>query len=514
MIPGFKFMRIAALLVALSVESAMAQAREDALRLETGASLSWSLADYEVTPALGIAIPATISWEKTGLDLPVKIDLSTNYAAYIEQWELSLYRESDTQRRHPIRQWRRPAAAFDAGVVWKGEVEAGPPLRPGETIVALLRVRDIAGNIDEAQPQTMLVSRYLMPAQRKEYMAETRARRASVAAGNPPVIQTIPVKGQLLDVWVSGEDGDQPLHLSGLAMDDIGGGGWHLAQVLPAGSYALNVQTGKPILNGLRLARIGRFSVEIPKNDHQLMAVKGTETITRKTLFENLPGLKRDGEISGRDAVRLTLWDAQDPAGRYALARANPDIPAGLYRDNLNRSILKLRPASRTIPWGGKQEPREPSNPVKMRARYPVGSSASLILPHTDVAKDRFFVSVRASSASALYLNEGEHFEAEPLQGKVLLTGFGKQVVQQYQSANEGAAVIEVAYMVRPSLAGMPTWRANDGIAEFNDNGASQLRLYDHNFARRQARSGAAKKPGAEEALSDWFQRTFAWLWS
>ena len=507
MIPGLKFLHLAALLVTLPVGAAMAEAREGTLSLETGASLSWSLADYKAAPALGIALPATIAWEKTGLDLPVKIDLSTNYAAFIEQWELSLYRESDTKRRHPIRQWRRPAAAFDAGVVWNGEVEAGPPLRPGETIVALLRVRDIAGNIDEAQPQTMLVSRYLMPAQRKEYSAETRARRASVAAGNPPAIQTIPVQGQLLDVWVSGASDDQPLHLSGLAMDDIGAGGWHLAQLLPAGDYALKVQTERPLLEGVRLVSVGRFDVEVPKSEDQLATVKGTGEIERKAPSETVPGLKRDGEISGRDAVRLSLWDTKDPAGRYALAAANPDLPANLYRDDRNRSVVKIRPYPRTIPWGGKQDPREPSKPVKMRARYPTDNSPRLTLPHTDIANERVFVSLRLPSVPPTYLNEGMHFEVDPLQGKVFLTDIGREFIQKYQSVNEGAAAIEIAYMVRPSLAGMATWRAKDGIAVFNDNGASQGQLNDQNVASEQPRADSDKQ-------SSWFERTFAWLWS
>jgi len=191
--------------------------------------------------------------------------------------------------------WRRPAAAFDAGVVWEGDVETGPPLRPGETIVALLRVRDVAGNIDEAQPQTMLVSRYLMPAQKRKYKKITQSRRASVAAGDPPAKQTIPVSGHMLDVWVDGGEDTTTMHLAGLAMDNAGQAAWRLSQILPAGSYGLKAQTERPIIGGVRLVSVGRFDVTVPLGEGLLATVKGTGALCDSprrpgTASRSLPG--------------------------------------------------------------------------------------------------------------------------------------------------------------------------------------------------------------------------------
>ena len=504
---GTRILRFAALLLALFAGAVQAAPQGGNVRLESGASLSWSLSDYTATPALGIAIPATISWTRAGLDLPIKIDLSTNYAAYIERWELSLYRESDSKRKHPIRQWRRPAAAFDAGVVWDGEVEAGPPLRPGETIVALLRVRDVAGNIDEAQPQTMLVSRYLMPAQKRKYAKITNARRVSVAAGDPPAKQTIPVSGHMLEVWVDGDPADPPMHLAGLAMDDVGSGDWHLLQILPPGSYSLKAQTERPILGGVRLVSVGRFDVSVPVSGDLLATVKGTGNIERGTLAENIAGLKRDGKISGRDAVRLTLWSPEDASGRYALALADPDRPAGLYRDNRNRSIVKLPAVQREIPWGGRQDPRAPSKPVKMRAQYPVSDKPGLYLPHTDISTEKFFISLRAPSAPPTYLLVDKHFEMEPLQGRVLFTEAGKTLIDRYQSAAGGNANLDVAYLVRPSLAGMVTQRPEGERFTFSDNGKSQARYYGGDISDMTTgkQVAQANQPG-------WFRRNLGWL--
>ena len=500
-------LRFAAFLLVFLAGSAQAVPQQGEVRLESGASLTWSLSDYTATPALGIALPATIGWSAAGLDLPIKIDLSTNYAAYIERWELSLYRESDSNRRHPIRQWRRPAAAFDAGVVWKGEVEAGPPLRPGEIIVALLRVRDVAGNIDEAQPQTMLVSRYLMPAQQRKYAKITSARRNSVAAGDPPAKQTIPVRGHMLDVWIDGATEPTSMHLAGLAMDDTGAGGWHLSQILPAGSYTLKAQTERPILGGVRLVSVGRFDVTVPTGEGLLATVKGTGDLARDTLATEVAGLKRDGLISGRDAVRLTLWSSEDALGRYAIARANPKKTAGLYRDKRNRSIVKLPPLAREIPWGGKQDPRTPSKPVKMRAHYPVSEQSTLILPHTDVSADKFFVSLRAPNAPPTYLLADQHFELEPLQGQVLFTQAGQKMIEQYQAAADGEATLDVAYLVRPSIAGMVTHRPEGERFVFSDNGASTAQLYGRGLPDE-----AQSVESADASGMGWFKQTFGWL--
>ena len=497
-----------ALLIA-SMGAVGAAPQNGGLKLETGAMLSWSLSDYTPTPALGIAIPATVSWTSSGMSLPVEIDLSTNYAAYIEQWELSLYRESDSKRRHPIRQWRRPAAEFDAGVSWDGTVENGPPLRPGETIVALLRVRDVAGNIDEAQPQTMLISRYLMAAQKRKYARITAERRGSVAAGDSPAKQTIPVTGHTLDVWVDGEPDTPPMHLSGLAMDSTGPGDWHLSQILPGGAYGLKAQTERPIIGGARLVSVGRFEVLVPSGSDTLAAVKGTGNIDRQPLSYDVAGLSRDGLISGSQAVRLTLWSREDATGRYALAMADPGQSAGLYRDERNRSIVRFPAARREIPWGGRQDPREPSEPVKMRARYPAAGDQPVFLPHTDISDEKFFVSLRAPTASPTYMAETKHFELEPLQGIVAFTEAGKSLIYRYQAAAGGEAHLDLAYFVRPTLAGMAIHRPDGEAFVFPDNGGPAATRYGGDLP-----GASADEDGASASGQSWFRRNLGWLLS
>jgi len=501
-----RFLRGGLVVLALIAGSVQAEPQSGSARLEDGAALSWSLFDGIPTPALGIALPATISWTRTSLDGPVKIDLSTNYAAFIERWELALYRQSDTNRKHPLRVWRGAAAAFDAGVTWDGAVEAGPPLRPGETVVALLRVRDVAGNIDEAQPQTMLVSRYLMPAQKRQYSKVTRTRRASVAAGNPPAKQTIPVRGYLLDVRVDAEPDEPPMHVAGLAMDDEGNGDWHLAQILPGGDYTLKVQTERPIIGGTRLVSVGRIEVDVPMGADRFATVKGTGDLERRSLSLSAEGLARDGAISGRDAVRLTLWRPDDPAGTYAIAVADPEAPAGLYKDNRSRSVVRVRSAPRTIPWGVKEDPRDTSKPIKMRARYPVRADAMLFLPHTDISREKFFVSVRSEGAPPSYLLKDTHYDVEPMQGRVFLTDAGQALISRYRS-DAGSATIDIAYLVRPSIAGMSTHRPEGDGFDLSDNGASLARLYAGTIPQsaQQVAGVSAEEPG-------WFQRNLGWL--
>ena len=503
MVSGKHILRSAALALALFVGSAEAETQSGQVRLENKADLTWLMFESSTTPALGIALPATVGWKARSLDGPVKIDLSTNYAAFIEQWELTLKRESDSDQKHPLRQWRGPAAAFDAGVTWDGSVEAGPPLRPGETVVALLRVRDIAGNVDEAEPQTMLVSRYLMPKQRRDYSAVTRQRRNSVAGGNPPTRQTIPVSGYLLDVRIAGDPDAAPMHIAGLAMDDEGGGNWHLAQILPAGDYELKVQTERPIIGGTRLVSIGRLPLTVPRDADRFATVKGTGDLERTPHSLPADGLKRDGAISGRDAVRLTLRKPDDPMGRYALALLDPDKPAALYRDKRKRSILRASPEPRDIPWGSKQDPVLPSKPIKMRARFPAQGAKRLTLPHTDLNAEKLFVSLRSENEAPLYLTPDEHFAVEHLQGKLFFTAAGRAAIEDFAKTTSDPASIDVAYYVRPSIAGFSTLRPDGEMFLIADNGAD----HDETFQKAPSTEGPN-----DDAESGWFARNFGWL--
>jgi hypothetical protein len=467
-----------ALALALSVAAVRADAASGSLRLDSGDELTWSLADQEAQPALGIALPATIAWANRGIDGPVEIDLSTNYAAFIERWELALYRQSDTKRRHPLMRWRGAAAGFDAGVVWDGTVESGPPLRPGEAVVALLRVRDLAGNIDEAQPQTMQVSRYLMPKQKRKFEAVTRDRRAAVASGAPPAIQTIPVNGRVLTVDIGGNRDGPAYALSGLPMDAAGAGRWTLSQVVPSGSYRIAVQSERPILGGTRLVTVGRIPVEVPRGRDLFVGVKGTGDLQRLDDAEPVAGLAADGTITGHEAVRLTLWSPDDPMGRLALALADPAKPGTLYRDNRGRSIARIRPSLGDIPWGAKDQPREAAEPVKMRARFSAVGATDLYLPHTDIDRQRIFVSYRTTGASPVYLIDGEHFELDPLQGRLFVTGPGRSMVRGLLQNSAEPGVIEVAYTVRPSIAGMATRRPSGPAFEVEGNGEAEMIIF------------------------------------
>lgn len=502
MIKGKQILCSASLAFALFVGSAKAETQSGQVRLENNADMTWLMFESTTTPALGIALPATIGWKARSLDGPVKIDLSTNYAAFIEQWELALYRESDSHQKHPLRQWRGPAAAFDAGVTWDGSVEAGPPLRPGETVVALLRVRDIAGNVDEAEPQTMLVSRYLMPKQRRDYSAITYQRRNSVAIGNPPAKQTIPVSGYLLDVRIAGDPNAAPMHIAGLAMDDEGGGNWHMSQILPAGDYNLKIQTQRPILGGMRLVSVGRLTASVPNDVDRFATVKGTGDLERKNNSLPVEGMKSDGVVSGRDAVRLTLRNPDDPNGRYALAILDPSREAPLYRDKRKRSVVRINPAPRDIPWGSKQDPVLPSKPIKMRARFPAEGAKRLTLPHTDLSAEKLFVSLRSSTAAPTYLSSDQHFEVEHLQGKLFFTAEGQVAIEEFVETAGNGASVDVAYYVRPSIAGLSTKRPDGEMFLISDNGAGHERPFQK----------APSAGGGGDPEAGWFARNFGWL--
>lgn len=484
---------------------------EGVLRLDDGAELHWSLSETaDFRPELAFAIPSHVEWKTGGLIEPVQIALHTNYAAFIEQWELSLFRESDARRRYPVAVWSGPGASLASGLEWDGTPQTGPPLRPGETLVAQLRARDTAGNIDETEPQTALITRYLMKVERKRHEAIDKVRRSALH-DRAPAAQAIPISGQLLTVRVTGHESENPLHLSSLALRDEGGGTWSQSQIVPPGVYGLKAQTARPIMGGARLVSIGKLPLAVHAESDLYVKVRGAGALQRSPHDIAVEGLRPDGMLKGRDAVRLGLWDEDSSEARFAVAMIDPRRPVLLYKDERGRSVLRIAPPHRDAPWGGTAAGVAPKS-VEVRIRYPAAAHQRLTLPHTDIDRERFRLSLRGQGGRVSYLSAGTHYTVDPAQGRVRITDAGRGRILSRLSG-EKSTMIEATYRIRPSFAGLAREHPNGRVRVVEGNGDALAVDYGGGLPPDEAMlvSVGTEEPVIAEERG-WVSRNFGWL--
>lgn len=488
--------------------SAPATASPDgSVALDGGARMEWTVSPAEPQKLLNIAAPRVVEWSSEPRSEPVHIPVNTNYAAFIERWEFAIWREGDHARKHPVLLRRGAAAALNSGIDWDGDAETGPPLRPGEALLATLRVRDIAGNVDEIEPQNILIARYLMPKERKRLEREAADRHALINHPLALAADAIPLSGREVTIHVAGGSGNG-YHLSDLALRDEAGL-WTTVQILPPGRHVLKAQSARPILGGARLVSIGRATIEVPGDSAWTVIVRGSGAMARGPNDIRLDGLKNDGSILGSDAVRLRAWDHRSPRANLALASIDPGHPVPLFRDARSRSVAYMSAPRSGASWGAKRQSRGPRHlTVERRARYPAIPHDIITLPHTDVAAQPFRLSVRGKNSGVTYLLPGKHYTVEPHQGRIAVTKAGRAAIfAEIERTSE--AVVEVVYRVRQSLAGLAREDMTHAPIAVEGSGEEFATQYDIALPHAEQDASASVEQNEQ---GGWIERNFGWL--
>jgi hypothetical protein len=138
----------------------------------------------------------------------LSFNVSNNYAHFIERMELLIYAGRDTDLVKPL--VRLPVPVSGEGVVqWDGRLPAGHRLRPGDTLVYLVRAYGRGGQADETQARAVRlyteeewrVAREQLISQSNELgdgftLDQRLAREAQLVNGL--VKQNIPVSGSIV----------------------------------------------------------------------------------------------------------------------------------------------------------------------------------------------------------------------------------------------------------------------------------------------------------------------------
>jgi len=104
------------------------------------------------TPSLSVQAAATAPFEGGRILRPVRFHSYTNYAAFIERLEVTLYRGSDIDQVTPLARIALPTD-YVGDVEWDGELPAEVKLRTGDELLYVARAYGAGGTFDETRVQ-------------------------------------------------------------------------------------------------------------------------------------------------------------------------------------------------------------------------------------------------------------------------------------------------------------------------------------------------------------------------
>ena len=203
------------------------------VRLTSGAGV-WITADpTDVRGRLNVLGPSSVSAPVGNIAGPVPFAVYTNYAAFIDGWELVIYAADDQDRTRPV--WVESGLGLEETIFWDGEVNRA--VTSGTELLYVLRVTDGDGHWDETAPRAL----FLSPDDVRSTIASD-LRRSIFGVSNLE-FQTVPLRGAR--VRVHGVDIPQGHSISVMGqrfvVDETGRG--VAEQILPFGRNELAVET-------------------------------------------------------------------------------------------------------------------------------------------------------------------------------------------------------------------------------------------------------------------------------
>ncbi|MDH3640521.1 MAG: OmpA family protein, partial [Gammaproteobacteria bacterium] len=225
------------------------------VRLPDGGSLWLTEDPLTVTPRFAFATPLGVNGLELGQLAPVAFPFYSNYAAFQERLELSVYREHDRDRIAPL-------AVLTANPQHLGEFTWTPPktVYPGDVLVAVVRAYNAMGEFDETAEQTFEL------VDLEELTTRDRERwdsHAAVFGRSDLSIQRMPVHASR--VRVHGDlRGDHPgLLINGQFIPADDDNQFAVEYLLPAGHHGFDVvvrqQTGSVVERRLETEVTGKY---------------------------------------------------------------------------------------------------------------------------------------------------------------------------------------------------------------------------------------------------------------
>lgn len=176
----------------------ISEASNRSIRLSDGGVIWVSKDAVSITPKLDVTTSLTSEIESNRLVKPLSFTIKTNYADFIDEWELVVYKASDESHLKPLATFMGKNLDSDRVVKWNGSSSSKEKLIAGDVLEYVLTVKDKAGHIDETYARSIS----LIGPERNLNLADNI--EASKNLESNLLRQTIPVNGSR--VRISGRD--------------------------------------------------------------------------------------------------------------------------------------------------------------------------------------------------------------------------------------------------------------------------------------------------------------------
>jgi hypothetical protein len=124
-----------------------------------GNGLIWATEDPNIgQPSLAVSAPSYTAYDGRKITKPIQFYVRSNYSAFVERYELTVYRGDDADLIEPLVRFPINVGAVSQ-TDWDGALPEKYRLRAGDELVYVLRAYDIDGNFDETYPRSLQLVR-------------------------------------------------------------------------------------------------------------------------------------------------------------------------------------------------------------------------------------------------------------------------------------------------------------------------------------------------------------------
>ncbi len=306
----------------------------------------WAVEDpATLDPRLNAIAQGGIILKRGEVKDPINFTLYSNYIAFIDRWELSVYANNDRDLIKPIATQSGDRFAFTDTVEWQAQLVDEKYFEEGESLFYVLRVFDKQGRMDETIPRALTVTDELIIKVERRELKEEREEVALASYGESNLLrQTIPLAGSRVRVNGVDLDEDYTIKVNGEKVIVDEDGKFVLEQHLPLGKHQMVVEVSDA--NGLDFERtldvdvsgkymfiVGLANLTVGENDlsGSVEALGDDDHFDEDVWVDGRVAFYLKGKIKGKYLVTAQLDSTEDEL-RNLGDRLEEEDPTEIFR--------------------------------------------------------------------------------------------------------------------------------------------------------------------------------------
>ncbi len=306
----------------------------------SGAGVVWVTEDPAINdPRLDIKVTSVAFAENGQLIEPIKFHAYTNYQAFIDRWQLRIYKDSDRDLIKPVATLEGESLVFSEAIIWDGS-RSDELWIAGERLVYQLRVYDSNGYFDETAPRVLQVMDTRMKKLEEETANDEAGHPAYAIYGQNNLLkQNIPISGSRVRITGREIGSDFQIVVNGSPIVVDKHGQFVHEEHLPLGKQAITVSTQKDNkqwnreynidVSGKHIFMVGLANLTIGENNvnGNVELLSGDEHFDGDIFTDGRLAFYLKGKIKGKYLITAQLDTTYDDLDNLSdnLKRRNPD---------------------------------------------------------------------------------------------------------------------------------------------------------------------------------------------